>query len=126
MAQQYITINGTKIRQPDEGLGYDFETTFGEDSKRTQLGQLMTSPVFTVESLSYTASNVTADEMKTILQLVMKGTFFTLHYWSPFYGAWRDDEFYVGRGTLAIGRLNETEEVYDTLSFNMVGRNPVS
>lgn len=123
MAQNYITINGVKIRQPDEGLGYDFETTYTEDSKRTQRGKLTTSRLYTVESFSYSATNVTAEEMKIILHELMKGKFFTLHYWSPYYGAWRDDEFYVGRGSLVFSRLNENEERYDSLTFNMVGRN---
>lgn len=123
MAQNYITINGVKIRQPDEGLGYDFETTYTEDSKRTQRGKLTTSRLYTVESFSYSATNVTAEEMKIILHELMKGEFFTLHYWSPYYGAWRDDEFYVGRGSLVFSRLNENEERYDNLTFNMVGRN---
>ena len=125
MAQNYITINGVKIRQPDEGLGYDWETTYSEDSKRTQKGKLTTSRLYTVESFSYQASNVTVAEMKAILKEIMKGQFFTLHYWSPYYGSWRDDQFYVGRGSLAVGRLNETEERYDSLSFNMIGRNSV-
>ena len=123
MAQNYITINGVKIRQPDEGLGYDFETTYTEDSKRTQRGKLTTSRLYTVESFSYSATNVTAEEMKIILHELMKGEFFTLQYWSPYYGEWRDDEFYVGRGSLVFSRLNENEERYDSLTFNMVGRN---
>ncbi len=126
MAQEYIKINGILIRQPDEDMGYDFETTFSEDTKRTLAGTLMASTAFTVESLSYQASNVTVEEMKTILQQTMKGGFFTLHYWSPYYGTWRDDEFYVGRGSLVLGRLNEAEERYTSLSFNMVGRNAVT
>jgi hypothetical protein len=126
MAQEYIKINGVKIRQPDEDMGYDFETIFSEDTKRTQAGTLMTSPAFTVESLSYQASNVTVEEMRTILRQIMKGGFFTLHYWSPYYGAWRDDQFYVGRGSLVLGRLNEAKERYTSLSFNMVGRNAVT
>lgn len=125
MAQNYITINGVKIRQPDEGLGYDWETTYSEDSKRTQRGKLTTSRLYTVESFSYEATNVTAEEMKTLLQLLLKGEFFTLHYWSPYYGQWRDDQFYVGRGGIAVSRLNEAEECYESVSFNMIGRNPV-
>ncbi len=123
--QDYIKINDIVIRQPDEDMGYDFETTFSEDTKRTMDGTLMASPSFTVEALSYQASNVSVKEMKDILGQIMKGGFFTLHYWSPYYGEWRDDSFYVGRGSLIIGRLNEEEERYDSLSFNMIGRNAV-
>ena len=125
MAQNYIKMNGTVILQPDEGLGYDFETTYTEDTTRVQSGVLHATAMFTVESFSYAASWLTKDEMKTILQIVAKGKPFTLHYFSPYYGAWRDDKFYVGKGSLSIGRLNTEEERYESLSFNMIGVNPI-
>lgn len=125
MAQNYITINGVKIKQPDEGLGYSFETTYTSDSTRVQSGAMHATPMFTVESFSYAASYLTIAEMQAILQKVAKGGNFTLHYFSPYYGQWRDDTFYVGKGSLEIGRLTEDGEYFDSLSFNMVGVNPI-
>jgi hypothetical protein len=125
MAQNYITINGVKIKQPDEGLGYSFETTYTSDSTRVQSGAMHATPMFTVESFSYVASDLTIAEMQTILQKVAKGGNFTLHYFSPYYGQWRDDTFYVGKGSLEIGRLTEDGEYFDSLSFNMVGVTPI-
>lgn len=125
MAQEYIKINGVVIRQPDEGLGYDFETTYTEDTTRTQDGVLHATSMFTVEALSYTASHVSEGDMKRILQFIAKGQPFTLHYYSPYYGAWRDDKFYVGRGNLSIKRLNTASETFDSLSFQMTGVNPI-
>ena len=125
MAQEYIMMNGKVILQPDEGLGYSFETTYTDDSTRVQSGVLHASAMFTVEAFSYEASWLTLEEMKTILQIVAKGRPFTLHYFSPYYGAWRDDRFYVGKGSLSIGRLNAAEERYESLSFNMIGVNPI-
>lgn len=125
MAQNYITINGVKIKQPDEGLGYSFETTYTSDSTRVQSGAMHATPMFTVESFSYAASDLTIAEMQTILQKVAKGGDFTLHYFSPYYGQWRDDTFYIGKGSLEIGRLTEGGEYFDSLSFNMVGVNPI-
>ena len=125
MAQELIMINGVAIRQPDEGLGYDFETTYSSDAKRTQNGVLHATPMFTVEALSYTATNVTAHEMKQILGLIASGNPFTLHYFSPSAGTWRDGKFYVGKGSLSIKRLNTDSETYDSLSFQMTGVNPI-
>lgn len=125
MAQNYITINGVNIKQPDEGLGYSFETTYTSDSTRVQSGAMHATPMFTVESFSYAASYLTIAEMQAILQKVAKGGNFTLHYFSPYYGQWRDDTFYVGKGSLEIGRLTEDGEYFDSLSFNMVGVNPI-
>lgn len=123
--QDYIKINGTVIHQPEEGLGYSFETKYTEDTKRVQSGTLKTSAMFTVEQLSYSGANLTVSEMKIILQLIAKGKNFTLHYFSPYYGEWRDAAFYVGKGSLSVARLNEESEYYDTISFNMTGVNPI-
>lgn len=125
MAQDYIKLNGTVIAQPDEGLGYDFETTYTEDSTRVQSGKLHASAMFTVESLSYKATYITAEEASAILRIVDSGRPFTLHYYSLHYGAWRDGRFYVGKGTLSVGRLNERDETVDELSFNMIGVDPL-
>ena len=123
--QDYIKLNGAVIRQPDEGLGYDFETTYTEDTTRAMNGTLYASAMFTVESFSYTASWLTQDEMRSILQVVARGRTFTLHYLSPYYGKWRDGRFYVGKGSLSVGRWNEAEERYESLSFNMIGVDPI-
>lgn len=125
MAQELIKINGVAIRQPDEGLGYDFETTYSSDTKRTQNGVLHATAMFTVEALSYTATNVTAAEMKQILGSIAGGKPFTLHYFSPSAGKWRDGRFYVGKGSLSIKRLNASLERYDSLSFQMTGVDPI-
>ena len=125
MAQEYIKMNGIVILQPDEGLGYDFETTYTEDSTRSMSGTLYSSAMFTVEAFSYAASWVSVEDMRTILQIVARGRPFTLHYFSPYYGAWRDGRFYVGKGSLSIGRLNAEEERYESLSFNMIGVDPI-
>ncbi len=124
--QDYIKLNDKVIVQPDEGLQYSFETTYTEDSTRVQSGRIYATPMFTVESFGYTATWVPAAEMTKILQIIDKGHPFKLHYFSPHYGAWRDDMFYVGKGSLAIGRLNTAEEVFENLSFNMVGVNPIT
>ena len=125
MAQDYIKMNGKIILQPDEGLGYDFETTYTEDTTRAMNGTLYASAMFTVEAFSYEASWVTAEDMKTILQIVARGKPFKLHYLSPYYGVWRDGRFYVGKGSLSVGRWNEKEERYESLSFNMIGVDPI-
>ena len=125
MAQDYMKMNGKIIPQPDEGLGYDFETTYTEDTTRAMSGTLYAGAMFTVESFSYKASWLTKEEMKTVLQMVAKGQPFTLHYLSPYYGSWRDGRFYAGKGSLSGGRWNKEEERYEELSFNMVGVDPI-
>lgn len=123
--QDKLKMNGMEIFQPDSGLQYDFETTFSSDSTRVQSGVMHATPLFTVEQLGYTATHVPVEEVKKILQYIAKGETFTLHYFSTYYGTWRDDAFRVGKGQFTIGSLEENDEYIDTLSFNMTGDNPI-
>ena len=121
MAQNYIKFNGAIIRQPDTGLGWDVETTYTAGSGRSMTGEAQVSPLFTVEALSYTASCVSIEEASQI----PKGSPFDLTYFSPYFGEWRTDKFYVGKGSLSISILREGEEFFDSLSFQMTGVNPI-
>ena len=123
--QATIKINGIQIYQPDEGLQSSFETTYTSDSTRVQSGVMHATPLFTVEQFSYSATDVPIEDVKIILQQIIKGNPFTLHYYSPFYGRWRDDIFRVGKGQYSIGSLKADEEKIETLSFNMTGDNPI-
>lgn len=125
MAQHRLLLDGKDVRQPDTGLAFDFETTYTEDSGRIQTGVANITPMFTVERFSYVATDLTLQEMSQILQIVARGGFYTMHYLSPFFGRWRDDVFYTGQGSLVIGLWKEDEECYDSLSFNIIGRNPI-
>lgn len=125
MAQEKIKINGEEIYQPDSGISYDFETTYTSDSTRTQSGEGNFTPMFTVEQLGYMATHIPQKEATKILQKVARGQYFTLHYFSMFYGEWRDDTFYVGKNSMKIGSLKDGDEYLDELSFNMTGRNPI-
>lgn len=125
MAQDRIKINGIEIWQPDHGLQYDFETTYTEDSNRVQTGVGYFTPLFTVERLGYTATNIPQKEATKILQQIDRGKPFTLHYFSLHHGTWRDDVFYVGSGNCSIGMLIDGEEYLESLSFNTTGVNPI-
>lgn len=125
MAQDRIKINGEDIYQPDEGLAYDFETTYTEDSTRVQTGAGHFTTMFTVERLGFNYTYIPQADATKILRLIAKGGNVTLHYFSMYYGTWRTALFYVGQGSLAIGSLQENNEYLDSLSFNMVGVNPI-
>ena len=124
--QDLIRINGVDIFQPDEDLGYALETTFTEDSTRLQSGDANFVPMFTVEQLSYQATDIPIEKATEILQMVGKGQSFTLHYFSVFYGGWRNGTFRVGKtNSITIGSLEENNEKLSMLSFNMTGDNPL-
>ena len=124
--QDLIRINGVDIFQPDEGLSYAFESTYTEDSTRLQTGTANFVPLFTVEQLNYTATDIPMEEATKILQMIAKGNDFTLHYFSVYYGGWRDGKFRVGKSnSISIGSLEENNEKLSSLSFNMTGDNPL-
>lgn len=126
MAQNYIQMgtletNTQKIWQPDEGLGVDFETKYTEDTDRLTNGDLYLQPMFTNEALSYEASLIPVAEAAKILQYIIKGNKFWLHYFSVPDNKWLTKPFYVGKGNLTIGRLTENGEYLEKLSFQMTG-----
>lgn len=123
--QDKYKINDIEIFQPDSDLQASFETTYTSDSTRVQSGAMHATPMFTVEQFSYTATDVPVAEVKTILQQIIKGNPFKLHYFSPYYGRWRDGTFRVGKGQFQIGTLKADEEKISSLSFNMTGDNPL-
>lgn len=126
MAQDKFMINDdVNTVQPDKGLKYDFETTYSEDTVRVQSGVMHITPLFTVEALGYSRKDLSAADMKLMLQKVAKGKPFKAHYFSAYYGQWRDDYFYVGKGSLNTGTWKQNEERFETLSFNMIGVNPL-
>lgn len=125
MSQEYYTINGIKIRQPTELMPFQLATTYTSDTARTQDGILHSTPLFTVESYSYGATGFTAKEMSDFLKLTAKGQSFDFHYFSPYYGEWRTDKFYVGQESLKIRSTKADNERLDDLSCNIIGVNPI-
>lgn len=126
MAQDKIKFNGLEIYQPDKDMAYSFETTYTDDSTRSQAGNGHFTTMFTVEQYSYSATNIPVKEVTKILQIIAKGKSFTLHHYSLYHGAWRDDKFYVGKsGNLTIGTLDEGKEYLSELSFNLTGVDPL-
>lgn len=123
--QNKIMIDGIEIYQPDKGLQANFETTYTSDSGRVQSGAMRATPMFTVEQFSYTATDIPVEDASVIIQKIVKGHVFVLHYFSPYYGVWRDAPFRVGRGQYSIGSLKEGGEKLESLSFNMTGDNPI-
>lgn len=123
--QERIEINDIAIYQPDSGLGYSFATTYTEDSERAQNGKGHFTPLFTVEMLNYTATNIPQPEATKILKMVDSGKNFKLHYFSLHHGKWMDGTFYVGKGDMEIGSLQDENRYLSSLSFDMTGVNPI-
>lgn len=123
MAKDKIKMNNIEIWQPDQDMGYSFETIYTEGSVRAQSGEGHFTPMFTTEQYSYRATDIPTAEASKILQIIAKGKAFRLHHFSLYHNEWRDDDFYVGKsGNLQIGSLSEDEMRVSELSFNMTGK----
>lgn len=125
MATEKYKIDGWTIPQPDGGLEFSFETTYASDATRVQSGPLHATPMFTAEAYSYTRGGISVADCAHLLQLIV-GRNFSLHYFSPYYGTWRDGTFYVGKSaSIKIGELDNTTGLYDDVSFQMTGVDPI-
>lgn len=120
-----IKINGIYIKQPLEGLGYGFKKMYSSDSTFVQSGREYTTTVGTYEEFTYSAVDLKKEELSIILQQIIDEEVFVLHYMSPYYGEWRDDEFKVESASVSVGRWVENDERYKSLSFTMTGVNPI-
>jgi hypothetical protein len=122
MAQERFNIDNKTIKQPDE-FSPQWETTFTEATDRTMGGTFYGGALFTVESYAVEFSDLTPAEASTILQAVIpkpSKLTYTIHYFSPYYGAWRTDTFYTGKGSLKIKTLKQSEEGIESISFNAI------
>lgn len=132
MAQQKIKLakpgsnDWVTIAQPDQDLAFDWETTYSEDSGRSQTGDNYVKPLFTVEAYGYSnTQGLTPKEVSTILKFILKGKKFKMWHFSPYYGEWRSDEFYVGKGNLNLRSLKDKGENLTALSFQATGVKPI-
>lgn len=124
--QKRISIDGYDKVQPTT-FEPQWETTYTEDSGRSMSGKGYIDPMFTAEAYSYGIENISKEDAKEILQIIVprpsKPTF-ELYYYSWFYGEWRTGKFYVGKGSMKCITLEEDKERCD-ISCSMIGVEPL-
>ena len=125
MSQKRIAVDGWNAVQPTT-FKFSFQTTSSEDSGRTMSGRAAISPLFTVEAYDVEYENLTVAQASALLKKIVQRPskpYFSLLYFSPYYGDWRTDQFYVGEGSLDVRTLKEGEEEVLSISCSFVGRN---
>lgn len=125
MAQKRIAVDGWNAVQPTS-FDYNFQTTSSEDSGRVMSGRANISPLFTVEAFDVTYEDLTPAQASALLKKIVQRPskpYFSLYYYSPYYGNWRTDQFYVGEGSLKVRTLKDGEEMMAQISCSFVGRN---
>lgn len=122
--QDYLKINGKKIKQPDEdGYVSVLATTSTEDSDRDMTLTMRNTPIGTVESYQLKWSDISCKEASEILEMVVNKSDFNVHYFDVLTAKWRDGKFYASNFNAPVVRLNSGNETLDQLSFNIVGVN---
>lgn len=125
--QNRISIDGWNDAQPSD-YNYSLETTSTEDSGRVMSGVQYDTPMFTVEAIDVVYRNLSIANASALLKKIVKKPgkpYFTLHYFSPYYGTWRNAEFGVSQGSLKIASLEEGDENVSEISCRFVGRRPL-
>ena len=122
--QEYIMINGVKIKQPDkDGYEVSLATTSTDDSDRDMSLVMHNTPIGTIEGYDLTWSDLSLEEASVILQQVINKSSFTVHYLDILTGAWKDGEFYASNFNAPARSLKDGKECWDKLSFGIRGIN---
>lgn len=128
MAQERFKLDNVAVIQPDD-VSWNFETTSTSDSTRAMSGTVYNTPLFTVESLNVTWGQMTRTQLSQILQAIVQRPskpYVTVHYYSPFYNAWRNAQFYVAQGSLKIKTLAQNRERIESVTCNLIGREKIA
>lgn len=127
MATPYIKINNTQMAQPFT-MNFKLETTDSATTGRTMSGALSGAPLFVVQAFDVKFERLTPAQCSQLLQAVIRRpghATFSMYYFSPWYGAWRTDNFYCTGESLSIKTVKENNERLTDLSMTFVGVNPV-
>ena len=126
MAQDRVKFNGVDYGQPNS-MVHKFATTDSSETTRSMKGELSGAPLFVVEAYDVTYEELTAEKLSALLHVILRRPgypHFTLHHYSAFYGAWRNDTFYVTEPSADIKTVKVGKEKYK-LQFSMTGINPL-
>ncbi len=122
-----ISSNGQWVSLPDPQSmkvnNYDIDS--GDSSGRNQNGELLRDRVAVKEKLELTFPPMYRVDYQTILNLV-KAQFFTVRYWSDYYGGIREATMYVGDRTIELyymqDKNNKSLGLLKTISMNFIER----
>lgn len=126
MAQQRLKFNNYIPPNVDsDGYELAFATTSTSNSGRTMRGNMVNSPLFTVESYTLKWTNIFASDVSSILAEVMGRSYFNFYHYNIYRDRWETGEFYVANINTPIISLVEGREKVKELSFKVTAINPI-
>lgn len=117
-------FNGIKVKTPDT-FQPSMATTSTEDSDRTQDLIMHNTPMGTIESYSLEWKYIEPDEAAKIIGQIKNKSKYSLRFLSPNSGTWETKQFYTSNYTFGTLKAANGMFVWESLSFNAVGINPV-
>ena len=126
MAQNHLKFGNYQPPDPDEdGYQVQFAVTSTASSGRTQRGNMINTTMFTVESYSLKWTDIPAEDVKKILEQIMRKNSFSFYHFNVYSCQWEEGEFYVANINSPFYSLEDGEERVEELSFQVTGINPV-
>ena len=119
-----FTIEDTNIEQPTTYSG-SFATTSTDASDRTQDLVRHNTPIGTIGSYEMRWEYIKTSEASKILQLVLNKSQFKVHYYDLFTDSWKSAYFYASNFEMTPLTLEENYKYIDSLSFSIIGVNPI-
>jgi len=118
MAQDYFRIEDTRIATPSSYKA-TFATTSTSDSERTMNLVMHNTPIGTITGYDMEWKDEKPQEVSKILRMVLNKPKFRFHYFDMHSGTWRDAYFYASNFNAEAGTLEDDEETWASLSFNV-------
>lgn len=126
MAQEQLKFNGIEIPWPDkDGYTVQISTTSTSDSDRTQDLVMHNTPIGSVGSYGLKWTDLTKEEVATILSQVLDRPSFSAHYFDIKTANWKDADFYATTFSITPIDLTDQHERIEELSFNIIGIRPI-
>lgn len=127
MAQEHLRFGTYTAPDVDEdGYAVQLATTSTAKSTRTQKGNMKNTVMFTVEAYNLKWTDISAKEASNILRQVMNKNEFDFYHFNAYKAQWETGKFYASNYNLPVVRLNNGEERYSELSFQVTCINPLS
>lgn len=117
-------FNEIPVKTPDV-FRPNMATTSTEDSDRTQDLVMHNTPMGTVESYSFEWRYIEPVEAAKIVRQIKNKGQYKLRYLRADTGTWETGYFYTSNYSFGTLRVANGEFVWEKLSFNAVGINPV-
>ena len=126
MAQEHLRFGTYTAPDVDEdGYTVQLATTSTAKSGRTPKGKMKNKVMFTVESYNVKWTDISAKKASSILAQIVNKDEFDFFHFNAYKAKWEIGKFYVSNFNLPVIRLNEGEERYNELSFQVTCINPL-